>query len=66
MSSIKKEAETSESGLFRAYGFCALARLAPLLAGAAPLVHALLPFLCETTASRNIRELHQRIEGRGK
>jgi hypothetical protein len=29
-------------------------------------VHAVLPFLCETTASRIIRELHQRIENRGK
>ncbi|NMG40468.1 hypothetical protein GRZ55_14565 [Chelativorans sp. ZYF759] len=37
-----------------------------LVAGGAALVHALLPFLCETTASRIIRELHQRIEGRGK
>lgn len=37
-----------------------------LMAGGAALVHAVLPFLCETTASRIIRELHQRIEGRGK
>lgn len=37
-----------------------------LMAGGAALVHAVLPFLCETTASRIIRELHQRIDGRGK
>lgn len=37
-----------------------------LLAGAAALVHAVLPFLCQTTASRIIRELHQRNEKRGK
>jgi hypothetical protein len=35
-----------------------------LLAGGAALTHAFLPFLCETTASRIIRELHQRIEKR--
>ena len=36
-----------------------------LAAGAAALVHAVLPFLFETTASRIIRELHTRIETRG-
>lgn len=35
-----------------------------LLAGGAALVHAFLPFLFETTASRIVRELHQRIERR--
>ncbi len=35
-----------------------------LLAGGAALVHAFFPFLFETTASRIIRELHQRIERR--
>ncbi|MFN3546691.1 MAG: DUF6356 family protein [Mesorhizobium sp.] len=34
------------------------------LAGGAALVHAFLPFLFETTASRIVRELHQRIERR--
>lgn len=33
-------------------------------AGAAALIHALLPFLFETTASRIIRELHARVEHR--
>jgi hypothetical protein len=36
-----------------------------LAAGGAALVHAFLPFLFETTASRIIRELHTRIETRG-
>ena len=35
-----------------------------LLAGGAALVHAFLPFLFETTASRIVRELHQRMERR--
>ena len=35
-----------------------------LLAGGAALVHAFLPFLFETTASRIVRELSQRIERR--
>ena len=35
-----------------------------LVAGGAALVHAFLPFLFETTASRIVRELHQRIERR--
>ena len=33
-------------------------------AGLACLVHAILPFACETTASRKIRALHARMEGR--
>jgi hypothetical protein len=36
------------------------------LAGAAALVHAFLPFLFETTASRIIRELHERTHNRGR
>ncbi len=32
----------------------------------AALVHAVLPFCFETTASRTIRELHAAIENRGK
>ena len=35
------------------------------LAAAAAVVHALIPALCETTASGTIRELHARIENRG-
>ncbi len=35
-------------------------------AALAALIHALLPFCFETTASRTIRELHARIENRGK
>lgn len=34
------------------------------LAALAALVHALLPFACETTGSRIIRKLHARIENR--
>ena len=34
-------------------------------AAAAALIHALIPALCETTASGTIRQLHARIEGRG-
>lgn len=36
------------------------------LAGGAALVHAFLPFLFETTASRIIRELHERTHNRGR
>jgi hypothetical protein len=35
-----------------------------LMAAFAALVHALLPFLFETTASRIVRELYQRMENR--
>ena len=35
-------------------------------AGAAALVHALLPFLFETTASRIVRELADRTHNRGR
>lgn len=34
-------------------------------AAGAAFVHALIPALCETTASRIIRRLHARIDGRG-
>lgn len=36
-----------------------------LLAGLAATVHALLPFLFETTASRIVKRLHARIVNRG-
>jgi hypothetical protein len=36
------------------------------LAGGAALVHALLPFLFETTASRIVRELADRTHNRGR
>ena len=36
-----------------------------LLAGLAATVHAVLPFLFETTASRIVRRLHGRIANRG-
>ena len=35
-----------------------------LLAGAAALVHAFLPFLFETTASRMVRDLFERMQAR--
>ena len=34
------------------------------MAGGAALVHAVLPFLCETTASRIVRELYERTANR--
>ena len=37
-----------------------------LLAAGAALVHAFLPFLFETTASRIIRELYERTHNRGR
>ena len=37
-----------------------------LLAAGAALVHAFLPFLCETTASRIVRELYERTHNRGR
>lgn len=36
------------------------------LAGFAALIHAFLPFLFETTASRIIRELYERTNNRGR
>ena len=36
------------------------------LAGGAALVHAIIPFLFETTASTHIRDLYHRIEGRNR
>ncbi|WP_208350574.1 DUF6356 family protein [Pseudaestuariivita rosea] len=36
-----------------------------IVAGLAALVHAVIPALCETTASQIIRRLHARIENRG-
>lgn len=35
------------------------------LAAFAALIHAVLPFLCETTASRTVRQLHERTHDRG-
>lgn len=37
-----------------------------LMAAGAAIVHAFLPFLFETTASRIIRELYERTHNRGK
>ena len=37
-----------------------------ILAGLAALVHAVLPFLFPTTASRILRRLHARIDQRGR
>lgn len=37
-----------------------------MLAAGAALVHAFLPFLFETTASRIVRELYERTHNRGK
>jgi hypothetical protein len=43
----------------------ALGFAAPLaVAAGAALVHAFLPFLCETTASRTVKALHARITSR--
>ncbi len=36
------------------------------LAASAALVHAVLPFLCQTTASSIIRELYERNHNRGR
>lgn len=35
------------------------------LAAFAALIHAVLPFLCETTASRIVRQLYERTHNRG-
>ncbi len=35
------------------------------LAAGAALVHAIVPSLCETTASRIVKRLHARTQGRG-
>lgn len=54
-----------EEGYFEHMRF-ALGFSARLLgAGLAALVHAFIPCLCETTASRMIKAMHARIVGRG-
>ncbi|MGY6709165.1 MAG: DUF6356 family protein [Rhizobiaceae bacterium] len=58
--------QTVGESYFEHMGFALWFASRLLLAGGAALTHAFLPFLCETTASRIIRELHQRIESRGK
>lgn len=58
--------QTVGESYFEHMGFALWFSSRLLMAGGAALVHAVLPFLCETTASRIIRELHQRIENRGK
>ena len=35
-----------------------------IIAGGAALIHALIPALCETTASRQVKALHAKISGR--
>ncbi|RUM96212.1 hypothetical protein EET67_18790 [Pseudaminobacter arsenicus] len=35
------------------------------VAAFAALIHAVLPFLCETTASRTVRQLYERTHNRG-
>ena len=44
-----------------ALSFARVLALAPL----ACFAHALLPFVCETTGSRLVRELHARLSSRG-
>ena len=36
------------------------------VAGSGALIHAVLPFLCQTTASRIVRELYERTHNRGR
>ncbi|WP_298429289.1 DUF6356 family protein [uncultured Jannaschia sp.] len=43
-----------------AFGFAGML----FLAGGAALIHAIIPPLCETTASRLIRRMHARIDNR--
>ncbi|RWN46080.1 MAG: hypothetical protein E5Y04_25600 [Mesorhizobium sp.] len=50
---------------FSHMGFAAWFSSRLLLAACAALVHAFLPFLFETTASRIVRELYERTHNRG-
>lgn len=53
--------ETYLEHMWFAVGFAGLL----FAAGAAALVHAVVPGLCKTTASRLIRKMHARIQYRG-
>ena len=53
--------ETYLEHMWFAFSFAALL----FAAGAAALIHALIPGLCKTTASRLIRRMYARIEYRG-
>ena len=55
-----------EESYFEHARFAAGFGLTLMAAGAAALVHAIIPALFETTASRLIRRLHARIEGRSR
>lgn len=56
--------ESVEEGYFEHMRFAATFAFWLLLAGLAALVHALVPALCETTASRIVKRLAARISDR--
>lgn len=58
--------ETVGETYFGHMGFAAWFASRLFLAGGAALIHALLPFFFETTASRIIRELYERTHNRGR
>ncbi|MEO3997352.1 DUF6356 family protein [Mesorhizobium sp. CAU 1732] len=58
--------ETVGESYFGHMAFAAWFSSRLLMAAGAAIVHAFLPFLFETTASRIIRELYERTHNRGK
>ncbi|MEX0955222.1 MAG: DUF6356 family protein [Rhizobiaceae bacterium] len=58
--------ETAGESYFGHMAFAAWFSSRLALAAGAALVHALLPFLFETTASRIVRELAERTHNRGR
>ncbi|MEZ5809854.1 MAG: DUF6356 family protein [Rhizobiaceae bacterium] len=55
-----------DESYFEHMAFAARFALALLAAAGAALVHALLPFMFEKTASRIVRDLYERTNGRGR
>lgn len=54
-----------DESYFQHFRFAAGFAIALLSAGAAAAVHAIIPCMCEKTASRKVQNLYRRIDNRG-
>ena len=54
-----------DESYFQHMWFAARFAASLFVAGAAAMVHALVPCVCERTASRMVRDLHGRVDNRG-
>ena len=57
--------ESVDETYFQHLGFAGLFAGKLMLAGLAAIVHAIIPALCQKTASNIIRELYSKVENRG-